>query len=82
MKALRRLLSHGDGVAVLKSERRQPGHTESLAARGSDVRKRASGIGAHRRRDRIAENCDKPGAGVFGIHVDGIVAQRLKRNVG
>ena len=76
-----RALSHGDGVAVLESERRQPSHTVPRGELARDVREDASRIARERIRERVVQHREQPCAGVLGVHVDGSGAQRLHRDL-
>ena len=67
----RRLAPNADRVRVLESEWREPCVVEAAAKLGGDVAKRLLRCPPR----RIAENREHAGAGVLGVHVDGIRTQ-------
>ncbi len=82
LQPLGRLASHGDGVAILEAERREPAYAE---ARGKSARHAVEGeprVAAHRRRDAVAQYGDEAGSRVLGIHVDRVGAERREGDLG
>src|SRR5215216_6052266 len=73
-----RLATYADGVRVLESERRQPTHAEAIAKRVRNVPERL----VRRATRGVAEDGEQTGAGVLGIDVDRVRANRGERDFG
>src|SRR5918993_5777100 len=70
-------LPHGYGVGILEPKRWQPASAETHAKLASDLTVNLLRI----RVGTLAENSQKPGAGVFGVDIDLIGTKSLERNL-
>src|SRR4029078_7624248 len=77
-KGIRRRSSHGDGVRVLESERRQPANAVARSELRRDALKRGSGAGG----GCFGQDRGQSRARVLRVDVDRITAQRGEGELG